>query len=99
MTMDTTLLRAILSDAQKRAAVSEPVEIAADGYAPAVISEHVHLALEAGLLEAEPIKVPGEPEPIKVPGEPRRWLVSRLTWKGHQELARMQQGDFQILRG
>ena len=88
--MDEGLLRAILSDAEKRAAVEEPVEITVDGYAPAVIAEHVHLALEAGLLEAEP---------IKPPNGPRRWLVSRLTWAGHQRLATMRQGDHIIQRG
>ena len=78
MTLNRNLIRGILTDVERRAAVAEPITVEVDGdYAPAVVSEHVHLALEAGWIEARLSEADGS------------WLVSRLTYQGHQELARL----------
>lgn len=90
MTLNKMLMRAILADAEKRASAAEPIQIDVSGYAPAVVSEHVQLAVEAEFLEAEPHHPPDEPV---------RWHVSRLTWKGHQELVAMRRGGVRWERG
>ena len=41
-------MRAILHDIEHRAAAAEPIVVQVANYAPAVVSEHVQLALEAG---------------------------------------------------
>ena len=81
MTRDTTLLSKILYKAQHGASTAEPIEIQITGYAPGVVSEHIHLAVEAGYIDAER---------RDVSEGPIQWRVQRLTWKGHEELERLQ---------
>lgn len=89
MSRNKELLRKILCDAEHRASAEEPITIQVDGYAPGVVSEHVHLAIEAGFLEAERAVPSGQ------------WLVRRLTWNGHEELDRMRNAGkrFKLERG
>ena len=77
MTLNRKLILGILTDVERRAAVAEPITVEVDDYAPAVVSEHIHLAVEAGWIEARRAEADGS------------WLVSRLTYQGHQELARL----------
>ena len=81
MSRNKVLLRKILCDAEHRASAEEPITIQIDDYAPGVVSEHIHLAVEAGFLEAERAAPSGQ------------WLVKRLTWDGHEELDRMRNAD------
>ena len=92
MTLNRNLLRQILDAAEKQATAAEPAVIQVDEYAPAVVSEHIHLAVEAGYLEAAPKRASGQAV---------EWHVSRLTWSGHEEFASMRRGGttFTIQRG
>ena len=88
MTMNRRLSFKILEVVERQAAPSNPIIVEVDGYARAVVGEHVRLAREAGWLEAERSNADG--------GD---WLVERLTYSGHQELAKMREELHTVGRG
>ena len=92
-TLNRSLMRSVLADVKRRAAPAPRVVVKAIDYAPEICAEHVRLALEAKWIEAAGGRV----------REPRRrgpvvW-VSRLTYRGHEELARMRRELHDAQRG
>jgi hypothetical protein len=85
MKRNFTLIRDILSDAQKAEPLSHLRGFSSEGVSEAEIAEHVEILIEAGLLKGEVKRSPGGRTLV---------LVSRLTWAGHDFLDAM--GDESI---
>jgi hypothetical protein len=82
MKRDMDLVRAILLELERHASGFAPQEIVIDGFTADQIGYHIHLMMDAGLVEGSDITCLDDASP--------QASVSRMTWAGHEfnELSR-----------
>jgi predicted transcriptional regulator len=74
MTRDMDLVRKIVFALEEREPGTRPSPVPIDGFSDQVVTEHLKLMMEAGLIEAVERKSLSSPTTV---------LVKRLKWKGH----------------
>lgn len=89
MKRDLELVKKILTHFEEKTDWKHEENIQIDGYEPDLISYHIHIMYEGGLLNGEPIQ--------SAQGRIYNVLPFRLTWEGHEFLDSIKGGRWDTI--